>query len=115
MVDVDLMASVFDALPANAQLILLGDKDQLASVDAGAVLGELCQRAPDGHYLPDTVQWLKAITGTNLPENLQDPKGQPLDQAVAMLRKSYRFAEGSGRSEERRVGKECRSRWSPKH
>ncbi len=45
MVDVDLMASVFDALPANAQLILLGDKDQLASVDAGAVLGELCQRA----------------------------------------------------------------------
>ena len=96
MVDVDLMASVFNALPANAQLILLGDKDQLASVDAGAVLGELCQRAPDGHYLPDTVQWLKAITGTNLPENLQDPKGQPLDQAVAMLRKSYRFAEGSG-------------------
>lgn len=96
MVDLDMMASVFDALPANAQLILLGDKDQLASVDAGAVLGELCQRAPDGHYLPDTVQWLKAITGTNLPENLQDPKGQPLDQAVAMLRKSYRFAEGSG-------------------
>src|SRR5690554_5264822 len=96
MVDLDMMASVFDAMPANAQLILLGDKDQLASVDAGAVLGELCQRAPEGHYLPDTVQWLKAITGTNLPENLQDPKGQPLDQAVAMLRKSYRFAEGSG-------------------
>ncbi|GGE63655.1 RecBCD enzyme subunit RecD [Streptosporangium jomthongense] len=96
MVDLDLMASVFDALPANAQLILLGDKDQLASVDAGAVLGELCQRAPEGHYLPETVQWLKAITGTDIPENLQNPEGQPLDQAVAMLRKSYRFAEGSG-------------------
>ncbi|WP_417516437.1 exodeoxyribonuclease V subunit alpha [Marinobacter sp.] len=96
MVDLDLMASVFDALPANAQLILLGDKDQLASVDAGAVLGELCQRAPDGHYLPETVQWLKAITGTDIPTSLQDTEGQPLDQAVAMLRKSYRFAEGSG-------------------
>ncbi len=96
MVDLDMMASVFDALPANAQLILLGDKDQLASVDAGAVLGELCQRAPEGHYLPETVQWLKAITGTDIPENLQNPEGQPLDQAVAMLRKSYRFAEGSG-------------------
>src|SRR5690554_1643629 len=96
MVDLDMMASVFDALPANAQLILLGDKDQLASVDAGAVLGELCQRAPEGHYLPETVQWLKAITGTDIPANLQNPEGQPLDQAVAMLRKSYRFAEGSG-------------------
>ncbi|WP_100638857.1 exodeoxyribonuclease V subunit alpha [Marinobacter salexigens] len=96
MVDLDMMASVFDALPANAQLILLGDKDQLASVDAGAVLGELCQRAPDGHYLPETVQWLKAITNTDIPEHLQNPEGQPLDQAVAMLRKSYRFAEGSG-------------------
>jgi exodeoxyribonuclease V alpha subunit len=96
MVDLDLMASVFDALPANAQLILLGDKDQLASVDAGAVLGELCQRAPDGHYQPATVQWLQAITGTDIPQTLQDTEGQPLDQAVAMLRKSYRFAEGSG-------------------
>lgn len=64
MVDVDLMASVFDALPASAQLILLGDKDQLASVDAGAVLGgELCQRALDAHYTPDTARWLAAITG----------------------------------------------------
>ncbi|MGO1500951.1 MAG: exodeoxyribonuclease V subunit alpha [Marinobacter sp.] len=96
MVDLDLMASVFDALPANAQLILLGDKDQLASVDAGAVLGELCQRAPDGHYQPETVQWLKTITGNDIPSDLQDTEGQPLDQAVAMLRKSYRFAEGSG-------------------
>jgi exodeoxyribonuclease V alpha subunit len=96
MVDLDMMASVFDALPANAQLILLGDKDQLASVDAGAVLGELCQRAVDGHYLPATVQWLKAITGTDIPAVLQDANGQSLDQAVAMLRKSYRFSEGSG-------------------
>ncbi|MGO2134864.1 MAG: exodeoxyribonuclease V subunit alpha [Marinobacter sp.] len=96
MVDLDLMASVFDALPANAQLILLGDKDQLASVDAGAVLGELCQRGPDGHYQPQTVQWLKTITGSEIPSDLQDSEGQQLDQAVAMLRKSYRFAEGSG-------------------
>ncbi|MDO6462201.1 exodeoxyribonuclease V subunit alpha [Granulosicoccaceae sp. 1_MG-2023] len=96
MVDLDLMASVFDALPDNAQLILLGDKDQLASVDAGAVLGELCQRAAGGHYQPPTVQWLQAITGTDIPPDLQDGQGRPLDQAVAMLRKSYRFAEGSG-------------------
>ncbi|WP_310630755.1 AAA family ATPase, partial [Paraburkholderia sp.] len=41
MVDLEMMAAVLDALPSNARLILLGDKDQLASVEAGAVLGEL--------------------------------------------------------------------------
>ncbi|WP_372964984.1 exodeoxyribonuclease V subunit alpha [Marinobacter sp.] len=96
MVDVDMMASVFDALPASAQLILLGDKDQLASVDAGAVLGELCQRAREGHYTPETAAWLADITGTQVPGSLIDANGQAMDQAVAMLRKSYRFAEGSG-------------------
>ncbi|MFO8142996.1 MAG: exodeoxyribonuclease V subunit alpha [Marinobacter sp.] len=96
MVDVDLMASVFDALPANAQLILLGDKDQLASVDAGAVLGELCQRALKAHYTPATAQWLTAITGDQVPDRLLNADGQAMDQAVAMLRKSYRFQQDSG-------------------
>ncbi|TNE97552.1 MAG: exodeoxyribonuclease V subunit alpha [Gammaproteobacteria bacterium] len=96
MVDVDLMASVFEALPANAQLILLGDKDQLASVDAGAVLGELCQRASAAHYQPDTLEWLEIVSGQSLPGELRDNNGFALDQAVAMLRKSYRFSEDSG-------------------
>lgn len=96
MVDVEMMAAVMDALPASAQLILLGDKDQLASVDAGAVLGQLCRRAQDGHYSPATANWLEVITGQRIPDVLIDPQGWPLDQAVAMLRKSYRFAESSG-------------------
>ncbi|GHD41744.1 DNA helicase/exodeoxyribonuclease V, alpha subunit [Marinobacter persicus] len=96
MVDVDLMASVVDALPEKAQLILLGDKDQLASVDTGAVLGELCQRAADAHYTPETTNWLRAVTGMSVPEDLTDANGLALDQAVAMLRKSYRFQEDSG-------------------
>ncbi|MSP24477.1 MAG: exodeoxyribonuclease V subunit alpha [Myxococcales bacterium] len=41
MVDVALMAKLFDALPKACRIILLGDKDQLTSVEAGAVLGEL--------------------------------------------------------------------------
>jgi exodeoxyribonuclease V alpha subunit len=96
MVDMDLMASVFDALPAHAQLILLGDKDQLASVDAGAVLGELCNRANLAHYTPDTADWLGSVTGNKPPEVLLDTNGLLLDQAVAMLRKSYRFDKHSG-------------------
>jgi exodeoxyribonuclease V alpha subunit len=42
MVDLALMAKLTQALPLQARLILLGDKDQLASVEAGAVLGDIC-------------------------------------------------------------------------
>ena len=96
MVDVDLMASVINALPDRAHLILLGDKDQLASVDAGAVLGELCQRAEQACYTPATADWLAAMTGDSVLASLCSDQGRPMDQSVAMLRKSYRFGEDSG-------------------
>ena len=96
MVDLDMMARLMQALPAHARLILLGDKDQLASVEAGAVLGELCSRAQDGHFNPATVAWLEAVTGQTVPAALRDAQGTPLDQAVVMLRHSHRFGAESG-------------------
>jgi len=42
MIDLEMMARLLQAVPATARLILLGDKDQLASVEAGAVLSQLC-------------------------------------------------------------------------
>ncbi|HXJ58793.1 MAG TPA: AAA family ATPase, partial [Verrucomicrobiae bacterium] len=53
MVDLILMGKLLEALPAQARLILLGDKEQLASVEAGAVLGDLCQDGPADHALTD--------------------------------------------------------------
>jgi len=41
MVDVHLMKALLEALPDKCRLVLLGDKDQLPSVDAGAVLGDV--------------------------------------------------------------------------
>jgi len=41
MVDLALMSKLLDALKPGARLILLGDKDQLASVESGAVLADL--------------------------------------------------------------------------
>jgi exodeoxyribonuclease V alpha subunit len=96
MVDLEMMAAVLAALPPEARLVLLGDKDQLASVEAGAVLGELCRRAAEGHYTPDTVAWLAGVTGEQVPASLVDAAGTPLDQAVAMLRHSHRFSSTSG-------------------
>ena len=49
LVDLPMMYRLLNALPASACLILLGDKDQLASVEAGSVLGELCN-PHSAHY-----------------------------------------------------------------
>ena len=96
MVSLSDMAHVMAALPPQAQLVLIGDKDQLSSVEAGAVLGELCRRAEQGHYLPATASWLEQATGMRVPADFVDPDGTALDQAVAMLRASHRFGEDSG-------------------
>ncbi|MGM0913342.1 MAG: exodeoxyribonuclease V subunit alpha [Pseudomonadota bacterium] len=96
MVDVEMMAALLDALPPRARLVLLGDKDQLASVEAGSVLGDLCAQAEGGHYTPETAEWLTGATGQALPEEMLDAEGMALDQAIAMLRVSHRFDAESG-------------------
>jgi exodeoxyribonuclease V alpha subunit len=99
MIDLEMMASLLDALPAHARLVLLGDKDQLASVEAGAVLGDLCRDAEAGWYSPQTREWLEAVSGENLQASglQEDAQGvHPLAQQVVMLRHSRRFGEGSG-------------------
>ena len=96
MLDLEMMANVCAALPPQARLVLLGDKDQLASVEAGAVLGDLCQRADAGHYRPETAAWLQAACGQWLDAALIDEAGHPLDQAIAKLRVSHRFSASSG-------------------
>jgi exodeoxyribonuclease V alpha subunit len=45
MIDLELMARLMKCVPAQARLVLLGDKDQLASVEAGAVWSQLCEGA----------------------------------------------------------------------
>src|SRR5471032_3478720 len=99
MIDLEMMANLLDALPAHARLVLLGDKDQLASVEAGAVLGDLCRDAEAGWYSPQTRQWLEAVSGESLETSglHEDLEGtHPLAQQVVMLRHSLRFGEGSG-------------------
>ncbi|WP_223448201.1 MULTISPECIES: exodeoxyribonuclease V subunit alpha [Pseudomonas] len=99
MIDLEMMANLLDALPAHARLVLLGDKDQLASVEAGAVLGDLCRDAEAGWYSPQTRQWLETVSGESLQASglQEDAQGtHPLAQQVVMLRHSRRFGEGSG-------------------
>jgi len=53
MIDVALMAKLFDAIRDDAKLILLGDKNQLASVEAGSIFGDLCN-IPDKSNIINT-------------------------------------------------------------
>ena len=91
MVDLSLMEALLAALPPHARLILLGDKDQLASVEAGAVLGELCSNV-DG-FSPDVAQALRALSGEAV--EISDA-GSAMRDHVVTLRKSYRFTDDSG-------------------
>ena len=91
MVDVEMLAKLLDALTPTTRLILLGDKDQLASVEAGSVLGDFCQTADQGHYTQTTSDWLLETTGQALPRAMLNEQGSQLAQATSMLRHSYRF------------------------
>ncbi|MHC1479103.1 exodeoxyribonuclease V subunit alpha [Frateuria aurantia] len=98
MIDLEMMAHLLDALPDSARLILLGDKDQLASVEAGAVLGDLCRDAEHGHYSPATIEWLdrQGIASLEDPALQPGDASQHLAQHTVMLRRSRRFGHASG-------------------
>ncbi len=94
MVDLTMMSRLLDALPGQARLILLGDRNQLASVEAGSVLGDICAAA-DAGYSATQVEYLQALTGFPMQE-YQAASNQTAGDHLCMLRKSYRFHEHSG-------------------
>ncbi|WP_318512551.1 exodeoxyribonuclease V subunit alpha [Photobacterium leiognathi] len=93
MVDLPMMARLLDAMPAGAKLILLGDRDQLASVEAGAVLGDICSFANQG-YSGSQGQVLSQLTGYDLHSTSLDLS--LVADCLCMLQKSYRFHSQSG-------------------
>jgi exodeoxyribonuclease V alpha subunit len=117
MVDLPLMAKLFAALPKNAQIILLGDQDQLASVETGSVLSDICAASdlqgdnPNNALLiySDAMQQhltklISLPTSTAIP-NLEtntsitkrsDIRGSVIQDNVVRLLKSHRFGENSG-------------------
>ena len=93
MVHLEMMDALLQALPPSARLVLLGDKDQLASVEAGAVLGELCRDAALGRHDEQTIRFAQTVAGQQLPA---DPVAMHLPvsalaRQTVMLRESRRF------------------------
>ncbi len=98
MVDLALMTKLAMALSKSARWILLGDKDQLASVEAGTVLGDICE-AGMGENIKNDHSHSPNSHSAQSPINLLDneaPRSQSLTDSIVLLDKSYRFGENSG-------------------
>ena len=97
MISLPLMAKLVDALSDNARLILLGDRDQLASVEAGAVLGDISDTGAVHGFSRTFCDLAGRISGDPLAaEPYAEEASHRLHDAVVVLRKSYRFAADSG-------------------
>jgi exodeoxyribonuclease V alpha subunit len=95
MVDLPLMAKLVTALEEGARLILLGDKDQLASVEAGSVLGDLCGGGRGEVFSAAFRQSVKKLCGAELQSNAAEAHPPVLADTLVVLKKNYRFQDGS--------------------
>lgn len=97
MVDLSLMTRLLTAIPETTHVILLGDRDQLSSVEAGSVLGDITGHGRDIQYSQAFIQQLEDIGAINKGD-LLSPETTPakIMQSIALLHKSYRFDDNSG-------------------
>ncbi len=97
MVDVALMAKLLQAVPEKARLVIIGDKDQLASVEAGSVLGDICDRDNMHGFSASFQSQIRELTGANMGAigPTADAK-HSLQDSIVVLQKSYRFDTDDG-------------------
>ena len=105
MVDLPLMAKLVESLRTDTKLVLVGDPDQLASVEAGAVLADVVGPSGDRLRMTETNrQFLEAATGEPLDAGADGGRtavrivepSAGIDDAVVVLRTVRRFAPDSG-------------------
>jgi len=89
MISLPLMAKLLEALKDDARLVLLGDKDQLASVEAGRCFGEICESSSVNVFSADFAETFKDITGVEIPRH------GVTSRSIVQLLRSYRFPDES--------------------
>lgn len=101
MIDVALFAKLLDAVGQQSRIILLGDKDQLASVEAGSLFGDLCKaQSILNLFDPEQYDFINTFIDSGeqkIPESYKvEGNTHPLFQQLAELRYSHRFREDEG-------------------
>ncbi len=99
MVSLTLMARLLEALPPTARLVLVGDPDQLASVEAGAVLGDLVDPADVGPVTAAFRADLAHVVDDIPTQQRPEAHGAALRESVLMLRTVHRFDAGGAIAE----------------
>lgn len=92
MMDLELVSLLIARVPPATRLILMGDKDQLSSVEAGSVFADLCRKQKNS-FSPELG---KALNAAGIRDPLPLRKQSALDDSIVYLTKSYRFDEKSG-------------------
>ncbi|MEA1966761.1 MAG: exodeoxyribonuclease V subunit alpha [Thermodesulfobacteriota bacterium] len=95
MVSMPLMTKLIQAVSSNASIILLGDRNQLASVEAGAVLGDICRTSDIDSFSTSFCEKYFKITGEHIPVR-DDRISNAVSDAVVELKQSFRFDSESG-------------------
>ncbi|MCI5222735.1 MAG: exodeoxyribonuclease V subunit alpha [Candidatus Electrothrix sp. AR4] len=93
MIDVVLMAALLQALPSQTRIILLGDRNQLASVEAGSLFGDLCGNG-ESIWSVQLCTKLEQVTGKVGLSSA--PSVDAMADSLVFLQTSYRFQENSG-------------------
>ena len=93
MVDLALMSKLVQALALEARFILLGDKDQLSSVEAGAVLGDICDTGRSHPFSKAFCEEVLKATGYEIKGATAAPG---MSDSIVALTRSYRFGDESG-------------------
>lgn len=101
MIDVALFAKLLDAVGPNTKLILLGDKDQLASVEAGSLFGDLCQAQTKLNTFSEGRAELINSFIENTTQEISDSyidsiSTHPLFEHIIELQRSHRFSDNKG-------------------
>jgi len=101
MIDVALFAKLLSAIGPNTKLILLGDKDQLASVEAGSMFGDLCEAQLKLNLMSTERAklinaFMQATDQEISTENIDNKSTHPLFQHIIELQHSHRFNDDKG-------------------
>lgn len=99
MVPLSLMTKLVEAVHPDATLVLVGDRNQLTSVEAGAVLGDVCGPQGQGPSLRLSDAWaevLTEVTGDPVAEQRERMAGPGVWDGIVELERFHRFGEDSG-------------------
>ncbi len=96
MADLALMTRLLEAVPPESRIVLLGDKDQLSSVEAGAVLGDICDTGRAHGFTRNFAERINEFLPDAVFSETGNDKEPLIADSIMVLRTSYRFGPESG-------------------